>query len=81
MNAKGYAGIPSELSYYKWLQQSKWSWLALARQFARLILANMRQEVIYLAIDDMLMLRSSKKYQAVRFITSMTARRCRTMLG
>ncbi|WP_176969733.1 hypothetical protein [Nitrosomonas sp. Nm33] len=28
MNAKGYAGIPSELSYYKWLQLSKWSWLA-----------------------------------------------------
>jgi hypothetical protein len=25
-------------SYYKWLQQGRWSWLALARQFARLVL-------------------------------------------
>ncbi|HDH15602.1 MAG TPA: transposase, partial [Gammaproteobacteria bacterium] len=24
-------------SYYKWLQKGKWSWLALARQFVRLI--------------------------------------------
>jgi len=26
-------------SYYKWLQKGKWSWLALARQFIRLIVA------------------------------------------
>lgn len=48
-------------SYYKWLQQGKWSWLALARQFARLVLANVKCGVIHLAIDDTLTLRSSKK--------------------
>ncbi len=26
-------------SYYKWLQKGKWSWLALARQFVRLVRA------------------------------------------
>ena len=48
-------------SYYKWLQHGKWSWLALARQFLRLVLANVKQDVLYLAIDDTLTLRSSKK--------------------
>ena len=48
-------------SYYKWLQRGKWSWLALARQFLRLVLANVKQDVLYLAIDDTLTLRSSKK--------------------
>jgi len=48
-------------SYYKWLQKGKWSWLALARQFVRLILANINNEVVHLAIDDTLTLRSSKK--------------------
>lgn len=48
-------------SYYKWLQQGKWSWLALARQFMRLILSIVKHDVIHLAIDDTLTLRSSKK--------------------
>ena len=48
-------------SYYKWLQRGKWSWLALARQFLRLVLANVKQDVLYLAIDDTLTLRASKK--------------------
>ena len=48
-------------SYYKWLQRGKWSWLALARQFLRLVLANVKQDVLYLTIDDTLILRSSKK--------------------
>ena len=109
MNAKGYAGIPSELchwitflskalparsigtfielligamltptgfvtdaylmvnmrnhwtSYYKWLQHGKWSWLGLARQFARLVLACLRQHTVYLVIDDTLTLRATKK--------------------
>ena len=48
-------------SYYKWLQRGKWSWLALARQFLRLVLANVKQDVLCLVIDDTLILRASKK--------------------
>lgn len=48
-------------SYYKWLQQGKWSWLALARQFVLLALKTCQQEVVHLVIDDTLTLRASKK--------------------
>lgn len=48
-------------SYYKWLQKGKWSWLALVRQFIRLCLTVIDCDVIHLAIDDTLTLRSSKK--------------------
>ena len=48
-------------SYYKWLQEEKWSWLSLARQFVRLCLMVIRADVIHLAIDDTLTLRSSRK--------------------
>ena len=48
-------------SYYKWLQKGKWSRLALARQYVRLVLANIQCEVVHLAIDDTLTLRASKK--------------------
>jgi len=48
-------------SYYKWLQKGKWSWLALARQFVRLVLANVKCDVVHLVIDDTLTLRASKK--------------------
>ncbi|WP_419640554.1 transposase [Thiolapillus sp.] len=48
-------------SYYKWLQKGHWSWLGLSRQFVRLILKVVKQEVIHLVIDDTLTLRASKK--------------------
>ncbi len=48
-------------SYYKWLQKGKWSWLALARQFVRLVLVTLKCDVVHLAIDDTLTLRASKK--------------------
>jgi len=48
-------------SYYKWLQKGKWSWLALAKQFVRLVLATLKQDVVHLAIDDTLTLRASTK--------------------
>jgi len=52
-------------SYYKWLQHGRWSWLALARQFTRLVLhLNRQRDVTYLVIDDTLTLRSSKKAPA-----------------
>ena len=48
-------------SYYKWLQKGKWSWLALAKQFVRLVLMTLKQDVVHLAIDDTLTLRASSK--------------------
>jgi hypothetical protein len=48
-------------SYYKWLQKGKWSWVALGRQFFRLALMVVGGDVVYLAIDDTLTLRASKK--------------------
>ena len=51
-------------SYYKCLQQGKWSWLALARAFVRLVIQEVGGEIIYLAIDDTLVLRASQKAPA-----------------
>ncbi|MCP3668098.1 MAG: transposase, partial [Gammaproteobacteria bacterium] len=48
-------------SYYKWLQNGRWSWLALARQFVRLILRTVKADVVHLVIDDTLTHRASKK--------------------
>ncbi len=49
-------------SYYKWLRKGKWSWLALAKQFTRLVLKiTNSEEIVHLVIDDTLTLRSSKK--------------------
>ncbi|WP_018274374.1 transposase [Teredinibacter turnerae] len=48
-------------SYYKWLQEGKWSWLGLARQFLRLCLVVVKVDVVNLVIDDTLTLRTSKK--------------------
>ena len=48
-------------SYYKWLQKGRWSWLSLARQFVRLALQVVKEDIVYLAIDDTLTLRASKK--------------------
>ena len=51
-------------SYYKCLQKGKWSWLALARAFVSLVIREAGGEIIYLAIDDTLVLRTSKKAPA-----------------
>ncbi len=48
-------------SYYKWLQKGRWSWLALARQFVRLVLSVIKCDVVHLVIDDTLTLRASQK--------------------
>ena len=42
-------------SYDQWLPQGKWSWLAFARQFVRII----KNDVVHLAIDDTLTLGAS----------------------
>lgn len=51
-------------SYYKCLQQGKWSWLSLARAFVRVVTREVGGEIIYLAIDDTVVLRASKKAPA-----------------
>lgn len=51
-------------SYYKCLQQGKWSWLSLARAFVRVVIQEVGGEIIYFAIDDTLVLRSSMKAPA-----------------
>jgi len=48
-------------SYYKWLEQGKWSWVALSRQFIRLVLNTLKYDVVYLVIDDTLTLRASTR--------------------
>lgn len=40
-------------SYYKWLQEGKWSWVALGRQFFRLAFTVVGGDVVYLAIESM----------------------------
>ena len=48
-------------AYYKWLQQGKWSWVALGVQLARLIVERYPQQNWFLIFDDTLIFRSSKK--------------------
>jgi hypothetical protein len=51
-------------TYYKCLQQGHWSWLSLARAFVRLVLREVGGQIVYLVIDDTLVLRTSKKAPA-----------------
>ena len=55
----GYAQPLDEL--LQMVTAGKWSWLALARQFARLCLTVITNDVVHLAIDDTLTLRTSTK--------------------
>lgn len=48
-------------AYYKWLQQGKWSWVALGVQLARLIVERYPQQNWFLIFDDTLIFHSSKK--------------------
>ncbi|ARU54650.1 IS701 family transposase [Oleiphilus messinensis] len=54
-------------SYFKWLQKGKWSWVALAQQLGQLLTQWCPNEQWYLAIDDTLVLRSSKKAPSSQF--------------
>ena len=51
-------------SYYKCLQKGKWSWLKLMRTFVRIALTQIKDDIIYLAVDDTLVLRASAKAPA-----------------
>ncbi len=48
-------------AYYKWLQEGKWSWVALGVQTARMVVTFFPQPVWFLIFDDTLIYRSSKK--------------------
>ena len=48
-------------AYYKWLQQGKWSWVALGVQLARLVVTLFPQPTWFLIFDDTFIYRSSRK--------------------
>jgi len=48
-------------SYFKWLQKGRWSWVALGLQTARLALQRTQSSRCYVAIDDTLVFRCSRK--------------------
>ncbi len=48
-------------AYYKWLQQGKWSWVALGVQLARMVVTFFPQPVWFLIFDDTFIYRCSKK--------------------
>ncbi len=47
--------------YYKWLETGHWSYLKLMRQWTALFLKLFGDNPVYLAIDDSIVLRHSKK--------------------
>ena len=48
-------------AYYKWLQEGKWSWVALGVQLAKLVVTFFPQPIWFLIFDDTFIYRSSKK--------------------
>ena len=48
-------------SYYKWIEKGRWSWVAVGIQMARLLVRLFPRALSHLAIDDTLILRSTKK--------------------
>lgn len=48
-------------SYFKWVQKGHWSWVALGLQTARLALQNVPQKRCFVAIDDTVIFRCSRK--------------------
>jgi len=54
-------------SYFKWLQKGKWSWVGLAQQMGQLLVQWNRNKQWYLAIDDTVVLRNSKKAPGSQF--------------
>ena len=53
--------LRSWTAYYKWLQQGRWSWVALGVQLARLVVTFFPQPVWFLIFDDTFIYRCSKK--------------------
>ena len=53
--------LRSWTAYYKWLQEGKWSWVALGVQLAKLVVMFFPQSVWFLIFDDTFIYRTSKK--------------------
>jgi len=53
--------LRSWTAYYKWLQEGKWSWVALGVPLAKLVVTFFPQPVWFLIFDDTFIYRSSKK--------------------
>jgi DDE superfamily endonuclease len=49
------------LSYHKWLEKGKWSYLKIMKRWTQLFLQLFPDKQVYLAIDDSIVLRHSKK--------------------
>jgi len=54
-------------SYHKWLEEGQWSYLKLMRRWTQLFLQLFPDKQIYLAIDDSIVLRHSKKAPESKF--------------
>jgi len=48
-------------SYHKWLEKGKWSYLVIMKRWVVLLLQQFTDNTVYLAIDDSIVLRHSKK--------------------
>lgn len=48
-------------SYYKWLQQGRWSWVRLGQYLAVLLRCSFKRRVWYLVVDDSINCRASKQ--------------------
>lgn len=48
-------------SYYKWLQQGRWSWVRLGQYLAVLLRCSFQRRVWYLVVDDSINCRASKQ--------------------
>ena len=53
--------VRSWSAYYKWLQQGKWSWVAVGVQMARLVVTFFPHPIWFLIFDDTFIYRSSKR--------------------
>ena len=54
-------------SYYKWIQQGVWSYLALARKLLELIIQSFQLDHLFIIFDDTCVPRSSKKAPDVKY--------------
>jgi hypothetical protein len=59
------------LSYYKWLQRGKWSWVALGIQVTKLMVFVFPQPVWVLLIDGTFVIEARRKHLEVLFIINM----------
>lgn len=54
-------------SYYKWIQQGSWSYIALARKLLALLIKTFKLDHLFIVFDDTFVPRSSKKAPDVKY--------------